>query len=105
MRELNLTNYKLIDGEGDYPLVKTLCLILFGGNQQVNAREAIARNKLCEKIEACESQGYILLEDAEYEKLKNSVESLTGLVRNDVEMVNRVLEAPEVNVAKLEEVK
>jgi hypothetical protein len=111
MRELNIKTYnvkvkindngEVKDKELPYDVKGSLIEILFAkDNQQLPVREAMARDKICKRIEDCESDT-ILLEDAEWEKLKSSAEKLSFVGRNDVELVSRILDCPEVVVDKV----
>lgn len=98
MRKIDLTSYKvpMPDGnEQDYEVKKSICFVLFHQNQKIDAREAIARDKLCKRIESADSS--IWLEESDYEKIKASIESLPTVGRNDVLFVERILDAPTVS--------
>lgn len=106
MREINLTPYsirilKAVDGQpqevdDNYDVKKSLCVVLFHGGQNVSAREAITRDAICKKIEVAGNS--ILLEEAEYDKVLKSIESLPNVGRNDIEFITRVMGAKEVPV-------
>ena len=98
MRELDLLDYKKSNGE-PYGVRKTLAIILFHPNQKIEAREAILRDKLCEKIEKSTGNMF-LLEERDWEKLKQSVETLPYVGRDDIKLIERILNAQEVPVVK-----
>jgi hypothetical protein len=112
MRELNLVPYlmkltRIEVKEGvrvetlvdePYPLRLSLCNILFG-EEKVGAREAIARDRLCQLIE--EAGDSVLLEEADWKRLEQACLGLSRVGRFDVPLVQRVLDAPEVKVEKI----
>jgi hypothetical protein len=109
MREVDLTPYKVMvsrrteTGEikieqTDYDLKSSIAGILFLPDLKISGREAVKRDKLCEKIEAAD--GSILLEEADWKKIVEAIEALPQVGRNDVKFVERILDAPEVSVDK-----
>lgn len=110
MRELDLTPYKVTvsrrletgeikNEEVDYDIKASIAGILFLPDLKISGREAIKRDKLCEKIE--EADGSILLEEGDWKKIVDAIEVLPSVSRNDVKFINRILEAPEVKVDKV----
>jgi hypothetical protein len=83
-----------------YPLRLTLCNILFHESQKVNAREAIARDRLCTAIEDAVGDT-LLVEEADWKRLEQSVHGLPHVGRWDAQMVQRVLRAPAIKVGKV----
>lgn len=105
MRKLDLTNYSVkSQGAGEqtipYDVRGSLATLLFNPSLQLRAVALLEQNKLAESILSAE--GDLLLEDAQYAKVKQAVEAFAGYSQNDVELVRRVLEAPDV---KIQEVK
>jgi hypothetical protein len=109
MREIDLTPYKVkvsrrletgeIESvETDYDLKASIAGILFLPDLKISGREAVKRDKLCEKIE--EAENSILLEEADWKKIVEAIEALPQVGRNDVKFVERILDAPEVSVDK-----
>ncbi len=106
MRKINLENYrvkakvreedKVVEKDLDYDVKDTIISVLFHPDLKLNGRELILRGKLADKIEKAEKN--ILLEEADYKKLKDSVEKLQGFGRNELELVDRILNAPSVEV-------
>jgi hypothetical protein len=110
MREIDLTPYKvmvsrktetgeIITEPTDYDIKASITGILFLPDLKISGREAVKRDRLCEKIEAAE--GSILLEESDWKKIADAVEALPAVGRNDVKFVERVLEAPVVTVDKV----
>lgn len=94
MKKIDLTEYQA--EEKPYNVKNTMVALLFNPGLKLSARDLIAQDALAKKIE--QSDGSIILEDAEYQKVKKSVEVITGWQRGDLEFVNRVLEANDVEV-------
>ena len=103
MRKIDVTDYftpfrtDLPEADRFFRVKESLVAVLFN-NPEMTPRELIKTNALAEKIER--SDGLVLLEDAEYDKL---VAGLNGtspkqLTRDAVECVRRILEAPQVDV-------
>lgn len=104
MKKINLKPYdvKWTDKEGKeqttpYDVKSSLINILFHPVLKLAGRDLLKAHKLAEKIEEC-NEDIILLEDHDYMKLKNAAESIKGFTKNDVEFVQRVLEAEDADV-------
>jgi len=112
MRKLDISDYTVKSRQQDketgeikvvdapYPVKATLIGILFHPSLQLEAREALERDRLANKINDCKD-GFVLLEDAEYDKLVQAVNTVKGFSRNDVEFIKRVLEAETAKVAEI----
>jgi len=78
--------------------VRNSCIeVLFSPQLQLSARQVLDRDDLARKIRDCPDSA-VLLEETEYQILKGSLDSVTGLGRNDVQFVRRIYAAPEVQV-------
>ena len=112
MRKLVLSNYmakskvpdqakigNLLDIEYPYPVKDSILTLLFSRELKLTGAELVRQQALALKIEACK-EDEILLEDAEWQRLKHAVETCTGFNRQDIELVTRVLEAPVVEVGE-----
>lgn len=110
MRKLNLKDYtayakvpdraqigKLIDIQYPYPVKDSILVLLFSRELKLTGAELVKQQALALKIEACK-EDEILLEDAEWERLKFVIETCTGFNRQDVELVERIREAKVVEV-------
>jgi hypothetical protein len=95
LRKISLAPYQIDSGE-EYDVKKTLTLMLFLPSLKLGARDLIENDKIATKIESCTDM--VLLEESEYAKLKMAFEIFEGYSRNDAEVVDRVLNAPEVPV-------
>lgn len=104
MRRIDLSNYTVTlrkeDGESTdlpYQMKDSTIEVLFARELQLSGRELLARDDLARKIRDC-PDGSILLEEQEWNKLVQAVTTVTGLSQQDVQLVRRILEAPEVEV-------
>jgi len=110
MRKLNLKNYivkvKVPDQknlgqeiEAEFPyLTKTSILnVMFHHDLQLSGAELVRQNVLAIKLEQCKDDE-ILLEDAEYDRIKRAFDTFKGFSRADVELVTRINEAEVVEV-------
>lgn len=105
MRKLLLTKYNVdvVTKEGEkkslpYDVVDSIIALLFSPGLKLGGVELLRQQQLAEKIlkvsDAMLSE--IVLEEEEYKRLKNAVEAFKGFGRNDVELVQRILEAVEI---------
>ena len=110
MRKLNLKNYmvkikapdqmnpgKVIEGERPYQVKDSILNLLFVPALQLSGAELVKQNVLAMKLENCK-EDEILLEDAEYSRIKRAIDTFKGFGRNDVELVTRINEAEVVEV-------
>lgn len=104
MRRLDLTPYdvEVVGAEGPhrlpYDLAGSVGGLLFHPDLKLSARDLVGRQGLAERIAA---GGVVLLEDAEYAVVLAAVEAFRGFTRNDLGMVQRVLDAPIVTVEEV----
>ena len=102
MRSISLVEYTVTVREQDalvpkpYNVRASLVELCFIPVEGVKGIELIRRSKLAEKIEASDEP--LLLEEAEWQRLVDAIDKLPALGRNEVEIVRRVLEAPDVAV-------
>lgn len=102
MRKLDLTPYEVRMSDGQelrtipYEVRASCAAVLFHPELRLSARDLLKSAVLAEKIERAGDA--VLLEEEEYERLKAAVEAIHTYARNDVEFVNRVLDAPAVQV-------
>ena len=102
LRKVDLTDYdakvETKDGEITVPyfMKKSLALALYTDELKLSSRDLLRNDRIAQKIEG--SDGFILLEDADYEVVKQAIESIHGYNKPDVELVRRVIEAQVVDV-------
>ena len=106
MRNLDLTDYQatqkvlggngeLIETTGPYPVKDSILNLMFLPSLGLQGAEAVRQQVLAHKIE--KANGEILLEEAEYERIKNAVEKYSVRNRHDVTLVDRILnQTPEI---------
>jgi len=70
--------------------------VIFHPDLKLDGRETILRGKLADKI--AEAKGEVLLEEADYHKIKTAFETIKGFGKMHIELLNRVFEAPTVEV-------
>ncbi len=113
MRRINLEDYiihgkvvnpnpekdgqMLIDTQILYPVKDTIIALLFAPKMGLNGIELVRQKRLVDKIEACQN-GSIVLETEGWDRLVAAVNKAVGFSKNDVELVERILDAPEVDV-------
>ena len=99
MRKIDLTDY-IVEVEGGkqipYHVKDSIDVALFHPDLKLNSYGLMQNNKVAQKIKSAHDS--ILLEETEYQNLRKSVESINGFLKQDIEFVRRVLEAPEVQV-------
>ena len=107
MRKILVTNYPVTLGSAngqeiteDFKVKESLEICLFHPQLQLDGRELMKRRKILHKIE--EADGTLLLEDDEWQKLKQAFETIKGLSKNELPLVERVLEAEEIEVKEKE---
>lgn len=105
MHKLDLSPFSVkVIQEGEladspYMLRESIAAALFVPELHLSAVNLLKNNKIAEKV-LYEKTDTLLLEEEEYQSLKAGMEAATGFSQQDVEMVRRVLEAPQVNVVE-----
>ncbi|MEN6396736.1 MAG: hypothetical protein ABFC78_09665 [Methanoregula sp.] len=107
MREINLDPYfveaELPDGtKKPFPYIvkQSICGALFLPEQRLGMAELLDNDRLAQKIKAWPEGSPLLLEEAEYQKIRAAFEAHRGYTEHDVELVRRIMNAPEVAVTK-----
>ena len=102
MRKIDLTSYDVTIMEKDqmmtvpYDVKGSIVNGLYHSELRLGYKELFENDRIAQKVK--NSNGFVLLEEAEYEKLKQAFEIIRGFTKEDVELVRRVIEAPEVSV-------
>jgi hypothetical protein len=103
MRKIDLTSYDVTvpDRSGNfetlpYDVRGSLADGMYHPDLRLNHKDLFTNDRIAQKI--LKSEGSVLLEDSEYERVKSMIETVTGFRKEDVEFVRRVIEAPEVTV-------
>lgn len=110
MRKINLENYTvhskvpdklnpgaLIDIEYSYPLKDSILMLMFSPELRLNGSDLVKHQALALKIEACK-KAEMLLEETEWQMLKDATDKCSGFNRADYEMIERIRNAEEVQV-------
>jgi hypothetical protein len=115
MRKINIGNYMVkvpaADGSFEpkpYNVKESMVSCLLHPALKLTGRELLLRNKLATRIEEAEiveGNGHILVEEEEYRKLRQAFETIEGFTKSDMELVQRVLEAEEIEVAEKDAMK
>ena len=99
MKTLDITPYPVTTAPatGDapvqtqpYPVKDALINILFA-KPGLKARDILRRDDVARKILVADDADGLSLEDAEFELLKDAVDTMEGFGRNDAELCRRVL--------------
>ena len=108
MRKIQIENYlvQMQDEKGNivpkpYKVKESMVGCLLHPALKLTGRELLLRGKLATRIEEAEikeGKGHILVEEADYRKLKTAFETIEGFTKSDIELVRRVLEAEETEV-------
>jgi len=103
MRKLNLEKYTISvrDEKGNirslpYDFKTSLIELMFHPNLRLSGKALLETNIMAEKIMKADKE--ILLEEADYQKIKSAIDGFQGFSKNEVELVKRVLECPEIKV-------
>jgi len=103
MRKLDLKKYTVSvrDANGvnktiPYDFKESLIQLMFHPELKLSGKALLETNLLAEKILKTDKE--ILLEEADYNKIKSAVNNFKGFSKNEVELVKRVLECPEIKV-------
>ena len=103
MRKLNLEKYTISvrDNKGEIKLLPydfkvSLIELMFHPNLKLTGKALLETNIVAEKILKADKE--ILLEEADYNKIKNAVDSFEGFSKNEIELVKRITECPEIKV-------
>lgn len=98
MRKLRIDNYefKREDTSITYMVRESLADLLLHRELRLSAAEAIRRHTIAKRILECPNDE-ILLEDADYERIKSSLDLIHGFGREDIELIERIYNAEEVS--------
>ena len=103
MRKLDVTQYmvKILQPDGTrkelpYDIKEMIIQLMFHPDLKLGGVDLLEQNKVAEKILKAGKE--ILLEEEEYNKVKQAVDSFRGFTKSEVELVRRVTECPEIKV-------
>lgn len=104
-RKINLRPYRVNVGRRDdggkslmkeYAVKESLASILLSPQLRLTGQQLFDRRPLYEKIK--NGRNELLLDDSEYEMLRNAVARFQGGGPNEIELIARVFEAEEIEV-------
>jgi len=103
MRKLKLEHYtvSIRDNKGKlndipYDFKDAIINLMFHPDLKLSGSKLLETNILAEKI--MEADDEIMLEEAEYNKIKHAIDSFHGFTKNEVELVKRVSNCPKIDV-------
>ena len=102
MRKIDMSAFTVSVRDGDvkndisYGLKESMVALLFQPALKLNSVNLLHQDELAKKVMNAGDE--LLLEEEEYMRLKTALESIQGLGQNDVTLVNRIINAPEVEV-------
>jgi hypothetical protein len=110
MRRLNLESYpvEIRDVAGEvtqttpYDVKRSTVAVLLNGQLNMGPDTLLKHFELAQKVRAAD--GDLLLEEADYGVLLAALNGLRGFTENDVELVMRIRNAPQVDVQAKEKV-
>lgn len=91
MKKINTQDYTV--GEKTF-LVKPLLVSVLFGHENILAMQVRERNKIADKIEA--STDFVELEDAEHHVLVDCINTIRGLSRGHLELIERIIGAENI---------
>jgi len=105
MRKINLKPYTVKMGsvEQEYDVKENLIAVIFNRQLGLSGREIYERGKLADKIESCKD-GYIILEEGEFEPIKQAFQKFKGFGYTDREMIRRIFECPKIEPEELQKI-
>ncbi len=105
MKEIDLSPYAIAGHKDKFEPRIFLGETLLSPLLKLGGLELLASFKLADRIQVCETDK-LLVDDKEYAKIKRVTElpsmagAAIGFGRNEVEMIRRILEAPDVQIEK-----
>lgn len=89
--------------EIEYPfhVKESIINLMFLPELHLSSAEVVKQDMLAMKLESCKN-GEVLLEDEEWERIKEAFDTFRGFGRDSVELVKRINEAKVVEVEEIE---
>jgi len=102
-RKLDVTNYSAkaegAQDEQDVGVVESICGLLCHPALKLGGRELVKASQLCDRIEGAD--GTILLDEEDYKRVRVAAETVPGLPRVFVKLIERIFDAEEVDVEEI----
>ena len=106
MKKLILTDYKveMLNPKGqienvNYGFRDSFVEIIMSRILQLNGTKLLESGKIAAKVKDCK-EDYLLLEDSEWKLCDWAIDTYKGLGKAELELVKRIKEAPDVEVAE-----
>jgi len=103
MRKLDLKKYnvEVRDAKGvtqliPYDFKEGIIQLMFHPNLQLSGKALLDTNIVAEKLIKADKE--ILLEEEEYSKIKSAIDNFKGFSRNEVRLVERIHNCPQVDI-------
>jgi len=96
MRKISLIPYNAGNGQ-PYNVRQSIINLMFNPELRLGIRDAIESDRIARKIETAENDE-VILEDAEYARVKQAFDEFQGYTRNEIELIARVQGAVEITV-------
>jgi len=96
MRKISLIPYNIGNGQM-YDVRQSIINLMFAPELRLGIRDAIENDRIARKIESAENHE-VILEDAEFARVKQAFDVFQGYGRNDLELIARVQDAAEITV-------
>ena len=103
MIKLNIKSYivQVVTPKGQkalpYDVRKSITNVVLSPDQKLNMADLLRYSKITDRVEACEKD-FILLEDADFQVIKQAFNKFMGFGQNEVELCRRIEEAQEIEV-------
>ena len=105
MRKIDLSDYTIDmpteQGLKPYPysVKQSIELAMYHPDLRLNYKDLMDHDRIAQKIK--QADGFVLLEESEYGRVRLAFESIKGFRKEDVELVRRVMDAQEVDVKEV----
>ena len=103
MRKLDLKKYTISvrDAKGvtqliPYDFKESLIQLMFHPELRLSGKALLETNIVTEKLMKADKE--ILLEEDEYNKIKSAIDSFQGFTQNEVKLVQRIINCPQVDI-------
>ena len=103
MRKLDLKKYTISirDAKGvtqsiPYDFKESLIQLMFHPNLKLSGKALLETNIVAEKLMKADKE--ILLEEEEYNKIKSAIDGFQGFSQNEVRLVERIYNCPQIDV-------
>ena len=103
MRKLDLKKYNItmrdINGVTKsipYEFKESLIQLMFHPDLRLSGKALLETNMIAEQLIKADKE--ILLEEADYQKIKDAIDNFKGFSQNEVKLVERVYNCPQIDI-------